>query len=79
MKKTIAIIGLGPRGVSLLERLLTNIINNKLSKKINFLLFDKNKAKGYGCHNPNISETYWLTQFLTKSLCILEKKWKNLV
>ncbi len=56
MKNIVAIVGLGPRGTSLLERLLTNIIKNNLSKEIKFLLFDKNKAKGYGCHHPNISE-----------------------
>lgn len=55
MKKTIAIIGLGPRGTSLLERLLTNIIKNRLMGKVKILLFDKNKSKGYGCHSPKIS------------------------
>lgn len=39
-----------------MERLLTNMIRNNLSKDIKLLLFDKNKAKGYGCHNPDISD-----------------------
>lgn len=51
--KSIAIVGLGPRGVSLLERLITHIIIIKI-KNIEIYLFEKNEDFGSGCHSISL-------------------------
>lgn len=57
MSIKVAVIGVGPRGASLLERLITYIIDSRITNNIEILLFNENNFFGSGCHNPdNMSE-----------------------
>lgn len=47
---TVAIAGFGPRGLSILERLVSKIIAGSVQYGVNILLFDPNSS-GAGCHN----------------------------
>jgi hypothetical protein len=52
--KEIAIIGMGPRGSSLLERCIAFVRDYHLEDKISFLLFNKSGESGSGCHSSNM-------------------------
>lgn len=54
--KSIAIIGLGPRGSSMLERLITYIIEPNSQEHITIYLFEKEKKFGHGCHHTSLPE-----------------------
>lgn len=55
-KLKIAIIGMGPRGTSLLERVITYVEKIGKNNDIELFLFDKNNTFGSGCHNSELSE-----------------------
>lgn len=57
-KTVIAIVGMGPRGLSVLERLITYIIKNKLNNNIKITIFDYRKDFGSGCHDSLIPESF---------------------
>jgi len=52
----IAIVGMGPRGTLLLERLITYLITSNKTENVELLLFDKNDTFGFGCHNRSVSD-----------------------
>ncbi|BAV94585.1 hypothetical protein JBKA6_0572 [Ichthyobacterium seriolicida] len=47
---------MGPRGTSLLERIVSHVIELKITDKIELFLIFKNKHLGSGCHDPKISQ-----------------------
>lgn len=49
MELNIAIIGFGPRGLSIFERFVSKKISKKISQKLNIFIFDP-KSLGSGCH-----------------------------
>ncbi len=51
---TIAIIGMGPRGSLLLERMISRIIADKTQSQVHFMLFEKNSKYGPGCHYTDL-------------------------
>ncbi len=55
-KLRIAVIGMGPRGTSLLERIITYVDKLGRYEDIELFLFDKNNTFGSGCHNSELSE-----------------------
>ncbi|WP_051941005.1 FAD/NAD(P)-binding protein [Stenoxybacter acetivorans] len=46
---TIGIVGMGPRGLNLLERIIS-AVNSELNTKVNLLIFEP-CLPGSGCHN----------------------------
>ena len=52
----ISIIGMGPRGCSLLERIITYTINHNLQNKIKIILFEKSVEFGSGSHPTHTPE-----------------------
>ena len=59
-KTKIGIVGVGPRGTSLLERIITYCVHCKLARIPKLLLFDKNSEFGVGCHGTDIAENLLL-------------------
>ncbi len=53
---SIAIIGMGPRGSSLLERLVTHTIETQSQHLVHFILFEKERELGPGCHYTHLQE-----------------------
>lgn len=52
--QSIAIIGMGPRGSSLLERLISHLIARKAERRVHFCLFEKRHEPGPGCHQRSL-------------------------
>ena len=53
---SIAIVGLGPRGSSLLERLITHMLRAGSQHRVEIFLFEKEREFGPGCHYTSLPE-----------------------
>jgi len=73
----IAIVGMGPRGISLLERLISNTIESKITDKIEFVLFDKNKDLGMGCHYHTLSKNLIVNTLASQITMYYGKEMQN--
>lgn len=57
----LAIVGMGPRGLSALEQLITKLSQKRVDKKVEILLFEASHLEGYGhVYNIDQPDTNWL-------------------
>ncbi|MFN9938666.1 MAG: FAD/NAD(P)-binding protein, partial [bacterium] len=45
---------MGPRGASLLERLITHLIERNACQEVHLCLFEKDQEPGSGCHHTRL-------------------------
>jgi len=72
-KRSIAIIGIGPRGSFALERLILELSKRKILRELHILLFDAGGQFGYGpVYGLNQNDANWLN--ISERVLLLERR-----
>lgn len=75
---SVAIVGFGPRGLSIIEKLISKKLAGKITKKLHIVIFDP-YSLGFGCHDPKqpanmLANTFssQMSIFCDESVCLNE-------